>query len=108
MSTQLGQSQELSQEGAFGRASDSLAPLTTTRTTGKLLATQGYVVGIEISGSGTRQSVAIADLEGKILHRVRRPLEYVPDTGTVLDFFFNIPAATNTHTLSRIDAFRTL
>jgi len=85
MSTQLGQSQELSQEGAFGRASDSLAPLTTTRTTGKLLATQGYVVGIEISGSGTRQSVAIADLEGKILHRVRRPLEYVPDTGTVLE-----------------------
>src|SRR6266487_4632668 len=85
MSTQLGQAQELSQEGTFGRASDSLAPLTTTRTTGKLLATQGYVVGIEISGSGTRQSVAIADLEGKILHRVRRPLEYVPDTGTVLE-----------------------
>jgi len=54
------------------------------RTTGKLLATQGYVLGIEISGSGSRQSVALADLNGKILHRVRRPLEYVPDTGTVL------------------------
>jgi hypothetical protein len=54
------------------------------RTTGKLLATQGYVVGIEISGSGSRQSVALADLNGTILHRVRRPLEYVPDTETVL------------------------
>ena len=54
------------------------------RTTGKLLAMQGYVLGIEISGSGSRQSVALADLNGKILHRVRRPLEYVPDTGTVL------------------------
>lgn len=54
------------------------------RITGKLLATQGYVVGIEISGSGARQSVALADLNGKILYRVRRPLEYVPDTGTIL------------------------
>lgn len=56
----------------------------TQRTTGKLLATQGYVAGIEISGSGSRQSVALADLNGKILQRVRRPLEYVPDTRTVL------------------------
>jgi glucokinase len=60
------------------------AQLEMQRTTGKLLATQGYVLGIEISGSGSRQSVALADLNGKILHRVRRPLEYVPDTGTVL------------------------
>jgi len=56
----------------------------TQRTTGKLLATQGYVVGIEISGSGARQSVALADLNGTILQRVRRPLEYVPDTKTIL------------------------
>ncbi|HET9921622.1 MAG TPA: ROK family protein [Ktedonobacteraceae bacterium] len=56
----------------------------TQRTTGKLLATQGYVAGIEISGSGSRQSVALADLNGKILQRVRRPLDYVPDTRTVL------------------------
>jgi len=42
-------------------------------------------VGIEISGSGARQSVALADLEGKILQRVRRPLEHVPDTHTVLE-----------------------
>ena len=55
-----------------------------SRITGKLLATQGYVVGIEISGSGSRQSVALADLEGRILYRVRRPLDYVPDTETVL------------------------
>src|SRR5258708_39433614 len=52
--------------------------------TGKLLATQGYVVGVEISGSGSRQSVALADLQGNILYRVRHPLEYVPDTETVL------------------------
>ncbi len=84
MSAQPGRPQWSSLEGTFGEASDSLLPLGTTRTTGKLLATQGYVVGIEISGSGTRQSVALADLEGNILHRVRRPLEYVPDTKTVL------------------------
>ncbi len=54
-------------------------------TTGKLLATQGYVIGIEISGSGSHQSVALADLQGQILHKVRHPLDYVPDTQTVLD-----------------------
>ena len=59
-------------------------PLVTTRTTGKLLATHGYVVGIEISGSGSRQTVALANLEGKVLHKVRRPLDYVPDTQSVL------------------------
>jgi glucokinase len=59
-------------------------PLVTTRTTGNLLATQGYVVGIEISGSGSRQTVALANLEGKVLHKVRRPLDYVPDTKSVL------------------------
>lgn len=54
------------------------------RITGKLLATHGYVVGVEISGSGARQSVALANLDGEILHRVRRPLEHVPDSETVL------------------------
>jgi len=54
------------------------------RITGKLLVTQGYVVGIEISGSGSHQSVALADLQGTILHRIRRPLAYVSDTETVL------------------------
>ncbi|HEX4202684.1 MAG TPA: ROK family protein [Ktedonobacteraceae bacterium] len=52
--------------------------------TGKLLATQGYVVGIEISGSGARQSVALADLNGKILYRLRRSLDDVPDTSAAL------------------------
>jgi glucokinase len=92
MSTQPGQNipqtnlpQDSAPEGMPGKVSGSLAPLGTTRTTGKLLATQGYVVGIEISGSGSRQSVALADLEGKILHQERRPLEYVPDTSTVLE-----------------------
>lgn len=56
----------------------------TRRNSGKLLATSGYVVGIEISGSGARQSVALADLNGNILQRIRRPLDYVPDTTTVL------------------------
>ena len=64
---------------------DNSAPLGSQRTTGKLLATSGYVVGVEISGSGSRQAVALADLNGKILHRVRRPLEYVPNTTTVLE-----------------------
>ncbi len=63
---------------------DVAVPLVGTRTTGKLLASQGYVVGVEISGSGSRQSVALADLNGTILHQVRRPLEYVPDSETVL------------------------
>lgn len=60
-------------------------PLGATRTTGKLLATQGYVVGIEISGSGTRQTVALANLDGKILHKMRRSLEGTPDAKTVLN-----------------------
>ncbi|HEX6479368.1 MAG TPA: ROK family protein [Ktedonobacteraceae bacterium] len=72
-------------QGTFAGNSGSLSSPGTTRTTGKLLATQGYVVGIEISGSGSHQSVALANLQGQILHRVRRPLDYVPDTQTVLD-----------------------
>ncbi|HLZ59343.1 MAG TPA: ROK family protein [Ktedonosporobacter sp.] len=68
----------------------------TQRITGKLLATQGYVVGIEISGSGARQSVALADLEGHIVYRVRRPLEYVPDTETVLDLLKEMIAEVTT------------
>ncbi len=59
-------------------------PLSAQKNTGKLLATQGYVVGVEISGSGSRQSVALADLDGNILFRLRRPLAYVPDTHSVL------------------------
>src|SRR5260370_44600 len=82
MSTQSWRPQGAPLEGAFIRTSGPLSTVGTTRMTGKLLATQGYVVGIEISGSGSRQSVAVADLEGKILHRARRPLEYVPDTHT--------------------------
>lgn len=57
----------------------------TRRTTGKLLAMQGYVVGIEINGSSSQQAVALADLNGNILYRVYRPLEYVRDTRAVLD-----------------------
>src|SRR5947209_4418245 len=53
-------------------------------TTDKLLATQGYVVGVEISGSGSHLSVALADLNGALLYKARHPLEYVPDSETVL------------------------
>lgn len=58
--------------------------LATTRTTGKLLATTGYVVGIEISSAGTRQTVALANLEGQVLHKARYSLADVPDTDSVL------------------------
>jgi len=54
------------------------------RVTGKLLATQGYVLGIEISGSSGYQSVVLANLDGTILHGVRCPLEDVADTSSVL------------------------
>jgi len=64
------------------------------RNTGTLLATQGYVVGIEISGSGARQAVALADLNGNVLYRVRRPLDYVPDTETVLELIDEMLADT--------------
>jgi len=94
MSTQLGQPHFTIQEGTSGGSSGSLSPFGVTRTTGKLLATQGYVVGIEISGSGTRQSVALADLEGNILHQVRHTLEYVPDTITVLSLIEDMLAET--------------
>src|SRR6266567_1695187 len=87
VSIQQGRLQESPLQEAPARISGNLRAAAlpgTQRTTGKLLATQGYVVGIEISGSGARQSVALADLNGTILQRVRRPLEYVPDTKTVL------------------------
>jgi len=59
-------------------------PLATQRNTGKLLATQGYVVGIEISGNSSRQTVALADLDGNILLRLARPLKYLSDRQSVL------------------------
>lgn len=72
-------------------------PLGAQRTTGKLLATQGYVVGIEVSGSGTRQTVALANLDGEILHRVRRPLNAVSDSGTVLQLLDEMLADVTGH-----------
>lgn len=75
--------QPTSDRTAAGTEAISGQPVT-QRNSGKLLATQGYVVGIELSGSGARQSVALADLNGTILHRVRRPQEYVPDSQSVL------------------------
>jgi glucokinase len=43
-----------------------------------VLATQGYVLGIEISSGGMRQSAALADLQGQIVHQVRRRLSAPP------------------------------
>ncbi len=71
--------------GTTPEQGEQLAIPGTQITTGKLLAMQGYVIGIEINGSGSQQAVALADLNGSILYRARRPLEYVPDTQTVLD-----------------------
>jgi glucokinase len=65
-------------------SSGNLPGTVSARNTGKLLATQGYVIGIEISGNGDRHSVALADLEGRILYRIRRPLDYAPDSDTAL------------------------
>ncbi len=44
-----------------------------------VMATQGYVLGVEISNSGTRQSVALADLHGQVLHHTRKHLPHPPD-----------------------------
>lgn len=44
-----------------------------------VLATQGYVLGIEISNGGMRQSVALADLQGQVVHQTRRRLNAPPD-----------------------------
>jgi glucokinase len=96
MSTKFGQPQWQTLEETSGGSSGSLSPLGATRTTGKLLATHGYVVGIEMSGGGTRQSVALADLGGNILHQVRHSLEYVPDTKTVLGLIEDMLAETMT------------
>ncbi|WP_165423513.1 ROK family protein [Ktedonosporobacter rubrisoli] len=77
----------MSTEHTAGVTTDALQSETvvTQRNTGKLLATHGYVVGIEISGSGARQSVALAALNGSILQRICRPLDFVPDSETALD-----------------------
>jgi len=44
-----------------------------------VLATQGYVLGVEISSAGMRQSLALADLQGQVVHHARRRLSAPPD-----------------------------
>jgi len=39
-----------------------------------VLATQGYVLGVEISSGGMRLSVALADLQGQVIYQARRRL----------------------------------
>src|SRR5258708_13235638 len=58
MSTQPWRPQGALSEGITAAS----GPLRTTRTTGKLLATQGYVLGIQISGSAPRHSAPLPPL----------------------------------------------
>ncbi len=44
-----------------------------------VLATQGYVLGVEISNGGMRQSVALADLQGQVVQHLRRRSAQPPD-----------------------------
>ena len=44
-----------------------------------VMATQGYVLGIEISSLGMRLSVALADLQGQIVHQVHKRVSAPPD-----------------------------
>lgn len=37
-----------------------------------VLATQGYVLGVEISGAGMQVTVALADLQGQVVHHLRK------------------------------------
>jgi len=49
-----------------------------------LLATQGTVIGVEVSSNGTRLAVAAANLDGVALLRIRRQLPGIPDATTTL------------------------
>ncbi|HEY7123148.1 MAG TPA: ROK family protein [Ktedonobacterales bacterium] len=44
-----------------------------------VMATQGYVLGVEISNSGMRQSVALANLHGQIVYHTRKQQHLPPD-----------------------------
>jgi glucokinase len=44
-----------------------------------VMATQGVVLGIEISNAGMRFSVALADLQGQVVHQVQKRLNAPPD-----------------------------
>ncbi len=44
-----------------------------------VMATQGYVLGIEISSAGMQMSVALADLQGQIVYRTRKRLSAPPE-----------------------------
>lgn len=43
-----------------------------------VLATQGYVLGVEISNGGMRQAMALADLQGQMVYHTRRRLNAPP------------------------------
>ncbi len=44
-----------------------------------VLATQGYVLGVEISSAGMRLSAALADLGGQVVHHTRKRLGAPPE-----------------------------
>ena len=51
-----------------------------------VLATQGYVLGIEISNGGMRLSMALADLQGQVVHQARKRLNAPPDGQEAIAF----------------------
>jgi glucokinase len=57
-----------------------------------VMATQGYVLGIEISSAGMQMSVALADLQGQIVHRARRRLSAPPEGQEAVAFLQEIIA----------------
>jgi glucokinase len=52
--------------------------------TGHLLATQGSVIGVAVSDSGTRLAAAAATLDGIIIAHIRKRLPGLPDAQTTL------------------------
>jgi glucokinase len=44
-----------------------------------VMATQGYVLGVEISSAGMQMSVALADLQGQVVHHTRKRLSAPPE-----------------------------
>src|SRR5215831_11181594 len=57
-----------------------------------VMATQGYVLGIEISSAGMQMSVALADLQGQIVHRARKRLSVPPEGQEAVAFLQEIIA----------------
>jgi glucokinase len=51
-----------------------------------VMATQGYVLGVEINSAGMQMSVALADLQGQIVQRARKRLNAPPEGQEAVNF----------------------